>query len=155
MIFESLRYYGLIEMGKNYFHFRRLRSQKKEQEKAAHCRRWKRVYAARELNDCAREEFAKEYPDTLNPWGQSKEMDDLIFEAQNASPASDRVFYGVTVERCMKATSIQLHVEEGVTHNAVVLAANIISPRDGAPWKWDERALISELENGWLVTLYV
>jgi len=151
-------------MSRNHFGSRRRRAQEKERAKAAEVRQWKRDYNLRIANKKAPEEFAIEFPRTLSPWGQSNEMDELIARAQSASPVDDRKFLGVTVERCMKATRIQLHVAEGVTQRTVVLVANIISPRDclsrrgdtldRAPWKWDKRSLITELENGYLVTLF-
>lgn len=141
-------------MNRNYFdHSRNHREDKRWGEVAAQ-RHTGRAYAAREHNDRMREKFEKQFPEQRSPWGQSEEMDALILKAQTASPADDRIFHGVTVERCMVASRIRMYVEEHVTQETVELAANIISPRDGAPWRWDGRSLVTEMDSGWLVTLF-
>lgn len=121
----------------------------------------KREYRPREVNENAEAEFALEFPDTPNPWGQSKELDALIKHGQSDSPGLDRTFLGVRVERCTRDVCIQLLADEDASIETVVLVARTLHPaaveRSGRTcknaWVWDERTIIEHVEGGWLVTL--
>ena len=112
----------------------------------------KREYKPRVVNEHAEMEFAIEFPNTRNPWGQNKELDALIKQSQSDSPGLDRTFLGVRVERCTVDTCIQMLANENASRDTVVLVARTLHP-DAGNWVWDERAVIEHVKGGWLVTL--
>ena len=112
----------------------------------------KRDYKPRVVNPSAREEFAEEFPGTPSPWGQSVELDKLIYHGQSDSPGLDRTFLGVRVERCQRGVFIQMLASEESSRETVVLVARTLHPYEG-DWGWDERAIIKHVDGGWLVTL--
>ena len=113
----------------------------------------KREYRPRVVNEHAEMEFTAEFPNTPNPWGQSKELDDLIKHGQSNSPGLDRTFLGVRVERCQRGVFIQMLAGEESSRETVILVARTLHPCEG-DWTWDERAIVEHVKGGWLVTLY-
>ena len=112
----------------------------------------KREYRPRVVNECAEMEFALEFPQTRNPWGQSDELDALIKHGQSDSPGLDRTFLGVRIERCTWGVCIQMLAGEDTSRETVLRVARTLHPHEG-DWVWDERATMEHVEGGWLVTL--
>ena len=113
----------------------------------------RRNYKPRVANPNARAEFAVEFPEAPDPWGQSPELDALIAHGQTDSPSLDRTFLGVRVERCTQGVCIQLLAPEDATSETVELVARTLHPEHN--WGWDERSRIEHVEDGWLVTLRI
>ena len=105
----------------------------------------KREYAPRVVNMNAEAEFAAEFPEQENPWGQEKELDKLIAQAQQDSPGLDRTFLGVRVERCTKGKAVQMLVPGDVSKNDVELVARTLNP--DTEWAWNERATSEKRED--------
>jgi len=102
--------------------------------------------------------FAVHFPYTHSPYGVSSEMDALILDARVQDVESDRDYLGVRVESVLRDASrntyIHLHVLDDVTMPTVVRIANTIAPPERGSWVIDERTVMNEQEDGWLVTLF-